>query len=105
MAIASQITSRAASPSSHAPPSPVLTDAAVRWAAHRARYSAIYMSWSAESVFIAHNLAMETCTRALTGCPARLGSRSEARRRRRASGERVVVALGAGAQVAAALGC
>ncbi len=37
MIIASQAAARAGSPSSHAPPSPVATDAAARWAAHRAR--------------------------------------------------------------------
>ena len=64
---------------------PGTTDAAARWAAHRARYSAIHLSCSAESASISHSSAKEMCTRALTGCPARLGSRSEASSRRIAS--------------------
>ena len=76
--MASQATRRAVSPSSQAPPSPVLTDAAARCPAHRARYPAIHASCNLESTSSSHKSAKVTCTRALTGCPARCGSRPEA---------------------------
>src|SRR5260370_412588 len=59
--------------------------AAARCAASRARYTATDRSCTPESATRWHRSAKVTWTRALTGCPARLGSRSEASRRRIAS--------------------
>ena len=85
MIIASQAIFRAVSPSSQAPPSPAATEAAARWAAHRARYPAIHWSCSAEPASISQRSAKLMWTSALTGCPARFGSRPEASSRRIAS--------------------
>ena len=47
-----------------------------RRAAHRARTCAVHCSCSAESPSSSSRSASEMCTQALTGCPARSGSRS-----------------------------
>jgi integrase/recombinase XerD len=68
-------------PSSHAPPSLPLTDAAARCAAHRARTPTAHSASSAELPSSTIRSARDMCTRALTGCPARSGSSPPAIRR------------------------
>ena len=76
----------AASPSSQAPPSLPVSDAAARWAAHRARTWAVHSSCSAELPSRRSRSAREMCAHTLTGCPARSGSSLAATSRRMASG-------------------
>jgi hypothetical protein len=85
-AAASQATARAASPSSQAPPSlPAPAAARARQAAHRIRISVAHPVSSSDPSSIARSSASDTWTQALTGCPARCGSRSLATSRRIAS--------------------
>ncbi len=73
---------RAASPSSHAPPSLPLTDAAARCAAQAPRTPAVHPASSAELPSSLIRSARDTCTSAFTGCPARSGSSPAATSRR-----------------------
>jgi hypothetical protein len=79
---ASHVIAAAASPSSHAPSDPPPSDAAARRAAHRARTWTVHCSSSAELPSSRSRSARETWTQALTGWPARSGSRSLAASRR-----------------------
>jgi hypothetical protein len=71
---ASQVIPRAAAPSSHAPPSLPVTDAAARCAAHFARTAVIHSPCRTDPPSIARSSGSDTCTIAFTGCPARSGS-------------------------------
>ena len=82
---ASQAIASAASPSSHAPPSPPPWEASARCPAHWARTWAVHSSCRAELPSSRSRSASEMCAQTLTGCPARSGSRPEATRRRIAS--------------------
>jgi len=82
---ASQVMASAASPSSQAPPSLPVSDANARRAAHCSRICAVHCSCSAESPSSSIKSASEMCTQALTGCPARSGSKLAATSRRMAS--------------------
>ena len=79
---ASHAIAPAASPSSQAPPSLPVSDAAARCAAQAARTCAVHSSCSAELPSSRSRSASEMCAQTLTGCPARSGSRSDAASRR-----------------------
>jgi hypothetical protein len=64
------------------PPAPPPAEAAARAAAHCARTRTDHSSISAELPSISIRSASDTCTRALTGWPARSGSRPAASSRR-----------------------
>ena len=97
--IASQATRRAASPSSQAPPSPVLTDAAARWAAHRARYPAIHASCSLESDVQLAQVGERHVDQGLDRLPGPLRQQAGGQQPLHRLGQRVVVALRPGPQV------
>ena len=83
---ASQAMAWAASPSSQAPSLAPVSAACARRAAHRARTCPVHCSCRAESPSSRSRSAREMCAQALTGCPARSGSRFAAVSRRIASG-------------------
>ena len=85
MTQASQVIAWAAVPVSQAAPSLPPAEAPARCAAHCACTTVTHCSCSTESPSMARSSANETCTTALTGCPARSGSRSAAISRRIAS--------------------
>ena len=93
---ASQAMASAASPSSHAPSDAPVSAACARRAAHRARTCSVHCSCRAESPSSSIRSAREMCAQALTGCPARSGSRPGRGQPAHRLGQRVVVPLALG---------
>ena len=96
---ASQAMAAAASPSSQAPSFAPVSDAAARRAAQAARVRAVHSSCRAELPGSRSRSARVMWTQALTGCPARSGSRFGRGQPAHRLGERVVIPLALGSVV------
>ena len=93
---ASPAIAAAASPSSHAPSDAPVSAACARRAASRARTCPVHWSCRAESPSSSIRSAREMCAQALTGCPARSGSRFAACTGAHRLGQRIMVPLALG---------